>query len=1313
MINKQIPVNIDLSLKRYLAEDQNIVTRSSDEQHRATIYPNQTILTREPTVRERVNNFNSAVYKTIGKVEADLKELNILERIPTSADIIAISNKVLKESDFQQQLTSLQSNVEDNYATKVELDTVVVDADNKYATASSLTSLQSNIENNYSTTNVINATYATKTTVGAIYGLDVNANGHISGYKSIATGDISIFQIYAEKFLISSSSTDEGYSPFQIDTVNHAINLSSNVFIDGKVTVMSNIDANSIDPTTIPGSAIPTLESVDTASKTAEWASISGLLPEDKASTGLQNVNITINSDGTLSGAGTGQVTTTGIGAETPVGAQTKADTAEANARAYVDTNFVLTTTHTNDLSQLQNQIDKNITSWFSDGEPTLTNVPASDWTDNATKNIHLGDLYYDNTTGYSYRFRLDNTTYSWVKLSDSDITQALVKAQTAQDTADGKRRVFVDTPVVPYDVGDLWDVGNGIVRRATISKIDTFNSSDWVDIANYTTKTSELSDDAQLGITAAWSSVSGSGKPMDNATAGAFYNININDDWEYGLRTAGKYSTNTDLYNSNVLSIRQASSSDVLAPSDRGILQIRQGSPIGTTDKISIYLHQLDSGSTLGFPAVAGRKYAASAYVGAHRCTAYIRIAFRDSSNKWIGVVASNYNVGIAGAANESSSTLLSVAGIAPTNTAYVQIIVYKSDTDAGQTDSYVFVHKPMLAEVPLDSTYSNTKAIPYFPTTVSGAVVEAKANLAEVTAKAYADGIVTDEEARAIADAQAKADLAEANALSHSEQLAAMTTGVIPSYTNSNYSTISIDKASNTLRLYSTLDTTIGMTLKPFRVNIEKADKYIIKFMYKTDTAATSGFYARIYEYDNDLVAGKTHIVQSTTGDIAEIQAATRRKSITGLPENSSTSTSWTKVEVTYIPTNTAKWAGLTFLNWSGLNHDKLYITGIDVIKSSTVQDVLNDPSITMDANRIDPSTIPNSNIPTKQSVLDAESNAVTTSLARLNAVADDDIISIEEKPLCYQAENAVNNEQNSLVAVANTYLIVEDRDAYTNSITALNSYLSSLSGWADNTVSTPVVKADFLSTFSAVYYKRDELSKAIVSAHLYEQNQITKYVNSVYSAIGQLNSSIDSAIYYAGSGIYKVYRSKVSNILYTDNFYLHAILYAYNELQSAVDNLSYDLETFLGSGTEYDNYKQAISDFQTFTQPYTIDTGSDQEIVPNDLHTSKSTALDATSNVKQPILDGEQSYYDNTAIPTINNLSKVVNTVVEATLQVNYATTTIDGGKITTGTLRADQMFSSRLVNVSAYNTDGTINEGAVTMDINLAEGSIYIK
>jgi len=55
----------------------------------------------------------------------------------------------------------------------------------------------------------------------------------------------------------------------------------------------------------------------------------------------------------------------------------------------------------------------------------------------------------------------------------------------------------------------------------------------------------------------------------------------------------------------------------------------------------------------------------------------------------------------------------------------------------------------------------------------------------------------------------------------------------------------------------------------------------------------------------------------------------------------------------------------------------------------------------------------------------------------------------------------------------------------------------------------------------------------------------------------------------------------------------------------------------------------------------------------------------------------------------------------------------TTTIDGGKITTGSIRANQMYANKLVNTGAYNSDGTINGAAVTMEIDLGAGSIYIK
>ncbi len=108
-------------------------------------------------------------------------------------------------------------------------------------------------------------------------------------------------------------------------------------------------------------------------------------------------------------------------------------------------------------LKDMQNQIDGNITTYFYKGEPSMTNVPANEWTTDELKKAHLGDLYYDQDTGYAYRFALNGEVYEWSKIVDNDVVEALALANAAQDTADGKRRVFTDTPSPPYDKGDLW----------------------------------------------------------------------------------------------------------------------------------------------------------------------------------------------------------------------------------------------------------------------------------------------------------------------------------------------------------------------------------------------------------------------------------------------------------------------------------------------------------------------------------------------------------------------------------------------------------------------------------------------------------------------------------------------------------------------------------------------------------------------------------------------------------------------------------------------------------------------------------------
>lgn len=84
---------------------------------------------------------------------------------------------------------------------------------------------------------------------------------------------------------------------------------------------------------------------------------------------------------------------------------------------------------------ELQGQIDGNIETFTKAEIPTLNNEPAVNWTDNATRKKHIGDICYvvnptSSADGYSYRFANTGTeqtpVYEWVLIKDSDVTKAL-----------------------------------------------------------------------------------------------------------------------------------------------------------------------------------------------------------------------------------------------------------------------------------------------------------------------------------------------------------------------------------------------------------------------------------------------------------------------------------------------------------------------------------------------------------------------------------------------------------------------------------------------------------------------------------------------------------------------------------------------------------------------------------------------------------------------------------------------------------------------------------------------------------------------
>lgn len=158
-------------------------------------------------------------------------------------------------------------------------------------------------------------------------------------------------------------------------------------------------------------------------------------------------------------------------------------------------------------IDKIKGQVDESFMSWFYDGTPTPENAPAKNWTTEDAKRIHIGDLYYDTISGYSYEWAVNDGVYLWDKITDSGIQEALKNASKAQDTADGKRRIFYDTPSPPYDRGDMWaqgGTGDLLICNVARTIMASYHQTDWIPASKYTddTKANEALDSANKANT-------------------------------------------------------------------------------------------------------------------------------------------------------------------------------------------------------------------------------------------------------------------------------------------------------------------------------------------------------------------------------------------------------------------------------------------------------------------------------------------------------------------------------------------------------------------------------------------------------------------------------------------------------------------------------------------------------------------------------------------------------------------------------------------------------------------------------------------
>lgn len=141
-------------------------------------------------------------------------------------------------------------------------------------------------------------------------------------------------------------------------------------------------------------------------------------------------------------------------------------------------------------IANIGEQIDGKIESHWSYSDPSTS------WTE-SEQIAHEGDMWYNPNDKKLKRWYVvfDDESGSfmfaeWRKIEDADAIAAYEAAAAAQDTADGKRRVFVATPYPPYDVGDLWLTGgktNGqLFRCVTARATGSYRASDWAEAVYY-----------------------------------------------------------------------------------------------------------------------------------------------------------------------------------------------------------------------------------------------------------------------------------------------------------------------------------------------------------------------------------------------------------------------------------------------------------------------------------------------------------------------------------------------------------------------------------------------------------------------------------------------------------------------------------------------------------------------------------------------------------------------------------------------------------------------------------------------------------
>lgn len=140
-------------------------------------------------------------------------------------------------------------------------------------------------------------------------------------------------------------------------------------------------------------------------------------------------------------------------------------------------------------LNSFQDQIDGVKETFYGEYTPTSENYPANEWTTDAEKERHIGDVFTniqayvdDETTpdaGKSWRWMKneEDGTYYWLQIADSDTSKAYYEAAKANQAAQEAKEQVTELNTTVDGLQNFTDEAfkDGIVDRSEASSISTY----------------------------------------------------------------------------------------------------------------------------------------------------------------------------------------------------------------------------------------------------------------------------------------------------------------------------------------------------------------------------------------------------------------------------------------------------------------------------------------------------------------------------------------------------------------------------------------------------------------------------------------------------------------------------------------------------------------------------------------------------------------------------------------------------------------------------------------------------------------------